>query len=92
DLIRGPKGTTVRLEIIPSNSVGNETKIISIVRDEVKLEEQSAQKDLLTIKGDDNKEHRIGVIEIPTFYIDFQGRMEKRPDYKSTTRDVARLI
>jgi carboxyl-terminal processing protease len=92
DLIRGPKGTTVRLEVIPSDSVGNDTKVIAIVRDEVKLEEQSAQKELLIIKGDDGKDHRIGVIDIPTFYIDFQGRMENRPDYKSTTRDVARLI
>ncbi|WP_221798361.1 carboxy terminal-processing peptidase [Oceanobacter mangrovi] len=91
DLIRGPKGSTVRLEIIPSDSNGGNSKVISIVRDEVKLEEQSAQKELLII-NDGDKQHRIGVIDIPTFYVDFQGKMENRPDYKSTTRDVSRLI
>lgn len=91
ELIRGPKGSTVRLEIIPASSSGGEPRIISIVREEVKLEEQSAQKDILEIKQG-NKVRRIGVIDIPTFYIDFQGRMDNKPDYTSTTRDVARLI
>ncbi len=91
DLIRGPKGTIVRLDIIPADSNNNATKTIAITRDEVKLEEQSAQKDLLII-DDGTKQRRIGVIDVPTFYIDFQARMENRPDYKSTTRDVAKLI
>lgn len=91
DLIRGPKGTIVRLDIIPADSNNNVTKTIAITRDEVKLEEQSAQKDLLII-DDGTKQRRIGVIDVPTFYIDFQARMENRPDYKSTTRDVAKLI
>merc|ERR1711879_113382 len=91
DLIRGPKGTIVRLDIIPADSTGNTTKTIAITRDEVKLEEQSAQRELLII-DDGDKQRRIGVIDVPTFYIDFQARMENRPDYKSTTRDVARLI
>ena len=91
DLIRGPKGTTVRLEIIPSSSNNDMSKIIAITRDEVKLEEQSAQKDLLII-DDGDRQRRIGVIDVPTFYIDFQARMQNDPNYKSTTRDVARLI
>jgi len=91
ELIRGPKSTTVRLEILPANSSGTDSKIISIVRDEVKLEEQSAQKDVIEVK-DGDVTHKIGVIDIPTFYIDFQGRMENKPDYKSTTRDVTVLI
>ena len=91
DLIRGPKGTIVRLEIIPSDSTNDMSKVIAITRDEVKLEEQSAQKDLLII-DEGTRQRRIGVIDVPTFYIDFQARMENRPDYKSTTRDVARLI
>lgn len=90
DLIRGPKGSTVFLEIEPATS-GSESKIISIVRDEVKLEEQSAKKEILEIK-DGKKTHKIGVIDIPTFYIDFQGRMENKPDYTSTTRDVLKLV
>ncbi|WP_430462707.1 carboxy terminal-processing peptidase [Thalassolituus sp. LLYu03] len=91
DLIRGPKGTRVRLEILPADSTGSDSKVITIVRDEVKLEEQSAQKDVIEVE-DGGKKHKIGVIDIPTFYIDFQGRMENKPDYKSTTRDVAQLI
>lgn len=91
DLIRGPKGTTVNLEIIPSDSNDLKTKVIQIVRDEVKLEEQSAQKEIIEIPQGD-KTLRIGVIEIPTFYIDFQGRQEGKKDFKSTTRDVEILI
>jgi carboxyl-terminal processing protease len=91
DLIRGPKGTTVRLEILPSDGSGSDTRVVSIIRDEVKLEEQSAQKSIIHVTQN-GVTHRIGVIDIPTFYIDFQGRMENRPDYKSTTRDVERLI
>ena len=91
ELIRGPKGSTVRLEILPASSSGGEPRTIAIVREEVKLEEQSAQKDILEIQ-DGEQTRRIGVIDIPTFYIDFQGRMENKPDYTSTTRDVARLI
>jgi carboxyl-terminal processing protease len=91
DLIRGAKGTMVRLEIIPSEANDLKTQIINIVRDEVKLEEQSAQKEIIEIpKG--NKTLKIGVIDIPTFYIDFQGRQEGKKDFKSTTRDVERLV
>ena len=60
------------------------------MRDEVKLEEQSAQKEIIEIKQN-SKTRKIGVIDIPAFYIDFQGRMENKPDYTSTTRDVAKL-
>jgi carboxyl-terminal processing protease len=91
DLIRGAKGTTVRLEIIPSEANDLKTKIIDIVRDEVKLEEQSAQKEIIEVQQGDMT-LKIGVIDIPTFYIDFQGRQEGKKDFKSTTRDVERLV
>lgn len=91
DLIRGKKGSTVRLSIIPSNAKKSASKVIAIVRDEVKLEEQSAQKQVLKIQ-EKGKSKRIGIIRIPTFYIDFKGRMLNKPDYRSTTRDVKRLI
>ena len=91
DKIRGPENSTVFLEILPSNSTTG-SKVISIVREKVKLEEQSAQKHVIELKEEDGVTHKIGVIEIPTFYIDFQARMENRPDYTSTTRDVKRLI
>lgn len=90
DLIRGPKGSTVYLEVAPALG-SSESKVIAIVRDEVKLEEQSAKKEILEIQEGDTT-RKIGVIDIPTFYIDFQGRMENKPDYTSTTRDVLKLI
>jgi carboxyl-terminal processing protease len=90
--IRGPKGTLVRLEIIQTDA-GDEhqTKIISIVRDKVKLEEQSAKKEIIEVKRD-TKTHKIGIIDIPTFYADFKGMHAGNPDYKSTTKDVQRLL
>jgi len=91
DLIRGPKSSTVRLEILSGAVGAAESKVISIVRDEVKLEEQSAQKEIIELK-DGKDTRRIGVIDIPTFYIDFEGRMNNEPDYRSTTRDVRRLV
>ena len=91
-LIRGPKGTTVRLEIIPADKGPNATpEEIKIVRDKVTLEEQSAKKDIIDI-DQNNALYKIGVITIPAFYIDFEARQKGDPNYKSTTRDVRRLI
>ena len=92
DLIRGAKGTTVRLQILPGeDGPDSPGKVISIVRDTIKLEEQAAQKSVLTIK-DEKQSHRVGIISLPTFYVDFDGRSSGQPDYRSTTRDVRRLI
>ncbi len=92
-LIRGPKGTKVRLEIIPASNAPNDqsSKIVSLVREAVKLEEQAAKKSVLELEQD-GRSAKIGVIEIPTFYIDFKAYRAGEPDYKSTTRDVRRLI
>lgn len=92
DLIRGPRASTVNLEVIPA-SAGDEsvTRSISIQRDKVKLEEQSATSDVINLKRD-GKDYRIGVINIPTFYADFQAMQQGDPNYKSTTRDVRRLL
>ncbi|WP_239017366.1 carboxy terminal-processing peptidase [Seongchinamella sediminis] len=91
-LIRGPKDSTVRLQVIPAKSkTTDERKVITIVRNKVKLEEQSAQKEILEIpNGDDTL--KVGVIDIPAFYIDFQAMRRGDKDYKSTTRDVKRLL
>jgi carboxyl-terminal processing protease len=88
DLIRGEKGSVVRLQI---DTGGSSEKIISIVRDTVKLEEKSAQSNIITIKNA-GKQFKIGVIEIPTFYMDFEAYRKRDPNYKSTSRDVRNLL
>ena len=92
ELIRGPKDSIVRLETIPAKSKSADTrKIITIVRNKVKLEEQSAQKEVLDIPVD-GENMTVGVIDIPAFYIDFEAMRRGDDDYKSTTRDVKRLL
>jgi len=91
-LIRGPKKSTVRLEIIPSEAkVDTDTRIIAITRDKVKLEDQAAKSTVIETERD-GQTKRVGVIEIPTFYADFQAMQNGDPDYKSTTRDTLTLL
>ena len=90
-LIRGSKQTLVRLEVIPNNDKSGATKIYEIVRDEVKLEEQDASSQVIEVKQN-GVVRRIGVISIPTFYIDFKAAQNGDPNYKSTTRDVRALL
>lgn len=92
DLIRGPKGSTVRLQVIPAGATADVRRDITIVRNQVKLEEQSAQKEILEIPGADGETLKIGVIDIPAFYIDFEAMRRGDDDYRSTTRDVRRLL
>ncbi|HKJ18345.1 MAG TPA: carboxy terminal-processing peptidase [Xanthomonadales bacterium] len=97
DMIRGPKHTVVRLQVLPeAASAGDPPTMIDIVRDEVKLEEQAAQSELIEapVVGDDGIERmvKVGVIDLPVFYLDFNGRAQNKPDYRSSTRDVRRLI
>ena len=90
--IRGKKGSVVRLKVIPANAKDESiTKIVSITRDTVKLEDRAAQSTILEIKHD-GKDKKLGIIDIPTFYADFQAMQNGDPNYKSTTRDVIRLI
>lgn len=92
DLIRGPKGSLVRLEVIPAKAKDDaERRVITITRNEVKLEEQSAQKRTLEIYQN-GRTVKLGVIDIPTFYVDFDAKRRGDPDYRSTTRDVKRLL
>ncbi len=91
-LIRGPRDTIVRLEIIPADKKGTQhTKTIAIKRDEVKLEEQAARKKIETVLQGDAS-YKIGIIELPTFYLDFKAFQEGKETYRSTTRDVLKLI
>ncbi|SEK57510.1 carboxy terminal-processing peptidase [Halomonas daqiaonensis] len=92
DLIRGPKGSVVRLEVVPAQAVDmTRSKVIDITRDTVDLEDQAAQGEVIEIERDDGT-HRLGVIEIPTFYVDFDAWQAGEEDYRSTTRDVAKEI
>jgi len=92
DLIRGPRGSTVTLEVVPANASDETvTRSIDIKRDKVKLEEQSASSEVIELERNGEK-YLIGVIDIPTFYADFQAMQQGDPNYKSTTRDVRRLL
>tara|TARA_R110000822_G_scaffold159476_8_gene299206 strand:- start:13691 stop:15721 length:2031 start_codon:yes stop_codon:yes gene_type:complete len=92
DLIRGPKDSIVRLELIPAKgeSAGS-SRDISIVRDKIQLEEQSAKAEIIDVKTKEGR-YRIGVIEIPTFYLDVDAYYNRDPNFKSTTKDVLRLL
>ncbi len=90
-LIRGKKDSIVRLQVESSDPAQKGTKSIRIKRDKVKLEDQAAQKAIFTVKNN-NEIFKVGVINIPAFYIDFQAYRERDPNYRSTTRDVLRLL
>jgi len=93
DLIRGPKHTIVRLEVLHEDvGINGPATIIEIVRDEVKLEEQAAKSRIIEIPGEDEEVVKVGVIDLPVFYLDFNGRAKNLPDYRSSTRDVRNLI
>ncbi|MCH8504996.1 MAG: carboxy terminal-processing peptidase [Ectothiorhodospiraceae bacterium] len=92
DLIRGPKESEVRLRVLPATGGSDAPpRTISLTRNEVKLEEQAAQKEVLDLERD-GRDYRVGVIKIPTFYADFAAAEAGEEDYRSTTRDVRRLL
>lgn len=89
-LIRGPKDSIVKLRIIPGSKGTDATpEDISIVRNKIKLEEQAAQKHIIKINDDTVK---VGVITVPTFYMDFNAYQNGDKNYRSTTRDVEKLL
>jgi len=92
DLIRGPRDTTVRLEVIPDKGKSDQRRVVPIRRNEVKLEEQAAQKQIIEFTDEDGQTHRVGVIDIPAFYIDFEAYRRGDKLYRSTTRDVKKLV
>lgn len=92
DLIRGKKGTVVRLDILPAKAApGSATHRIAIRRDEVKLEEQAVRKATFEL-GEGENRYKLGIIDIPTFYMDFEAYRQRDPNYRSTTRDVLKLL
>ena len=90
-LIRGAKGTTVRLKIVSKGQDIASPKIISIVREKIVLQDQSVKKEIKTIQSN-GKEIKIGIIDIPAFYADFKAYQAGDLNYKSTTRDVKLII
>jgi carboxyl-terminal processing protease len=92
NLIRGKKDTTVRLEVLPGDTgLDGKHEIVTLVRKKVSIEEQAAKKKIVDIK-DGDVTRKIGVIELPTFYSDFGARSAGDKDFKSATRDVAKLL
>ena len=91
-LIRGEKGSTVRLDVIPGDAgVDAKHVTVSMVRKKISMEEQSAKKSIIEVK-DNGITRRIGVISLPTFYQDFEARRKGDKDFKSATRDVERIL
>jgi len=90
ELIRGPKDTIVRLEILPKEAgFEGPGRVITLTRNKIKLEEQAAKSSVIELADGKN---RVGVITLPTFYIDFAAQASGEKDYRSTTRDVKTLI
>ncbi len=91
-LIRGKAGTKVELELIPAKTEDlSERKFVTITREEVKLEEQAAKSRIIEI--DKNmKKIKIGIIDLPTFYIDFNAWKERDPDFRSSSKDVENIL
>ncbi len=90
-LIRGPKGSIVRLQVIPANDA-NSIKIVTLVRDEIKLEEQAASSRLEITTDENGVERRLGYIKLPTFYSSMKLGANSDASPRSATIDVARLI
>jgi carboxyl-terminal processing protease len=92
--IKGPKGTQVRLDVVPAEAMLDSKPVrIVITRAKVRLEEQAAKSKVIDIPASgDMPARRIGVVELPAFYQDFEGRRTNSGDYASATRDVARLL
>lgn len=91
-LIKGPKGTTVRISFLPSlTGVNGPSTEVTLVRDKIKLEDQAAKKSTINYQSN-GRNLKLGVINLPGFYMDFEEYQKGNPEYRSTTRDVKRLI
>jgi len=91
-LIKGTKGTVVRLQVLSADALSSTPpKEIRLVREKIKLEDSRAKKEIVSVNTG-NKDYKIGVIDIPLFYRDFEGAQQKEKEFSSTTRDVQKLI
>lgn len=91
-MIRGKKGSVVRLDILPADAGADAThRVVNLVRDKISLDKQAARKTVLSVKAGDAT-RKIGVITLPVFYEDFEAKGNGDKDYKSASRDVAKLL
>lgn len=91
--IKGPEGTVVRLKILPAGQdISSQPTIVSLTREKIVIEEESAKKKIKIVTGDDGKDYKVGIISLPKFYIDFAAARRGDPNYKSTTRDVSLIL
>ena len=91
DQIRGPKGTLINLQIVPGGDLQQTKKTIQIRRNKVNLDDQAAKKSVIEVETEKGTS-KVGVITLPTFYMDFAAAQAGDPNYRSTTRDVYELI
>ena len=95
-LIRGERGTKVRLTILREGEKGTQRMLVTIVREKIKLKDQEVSSNVYQIKAKNSPQHNklynIAVIDLPSFYIDFEGRQNKRTDFKSSSRDLQREL
>lgn len=92
DLIRGKSGTKVEIEFLSSDSLNeNVKKKVLLTREEVKLEDRAVKSEVLNSK-EDNKDIQIGIIDLPSFYMDFNAYMKRDPEYKSSSRDIENIL
>ncbi|RED97959.1 carboxy terminal-processing peptidase [Marinoscillum furvescens] len=90
--IRGPKGSIVRLQIIKHNKdINSLPDTLRLVRDKIKLEKSAAKGEIIPIT-EGNQQYQLGVITVPSFYLNFEDMNKGVKDYRSTTRDVRKLI
>ncbi|HEY0844399.1 MAG TPA: carboxy terminal-processing peptidase [Noviherbaspirillum sp.] len=92
DLIRGPKDSTVRLNVLPADAgPDGKLELIALVRNKISLEQQAARKTIIEANVEGGK-RRVGVISLPAFYQDFDARKRGEGDFRSATRDTIRLL
>ncbi|TCR86025.1 carboxy terminal-processing peptidase [Rhizobium sp. BK376] len=91
-MIRGAKGSVVRLEILPADAgADGKHRLLDLVRDKISLDKQAAKKTIISVK-DGDATRKIGIITLPAFYEDFEARQKGDKDYRSASRDVAKLL
>jgi carboxyl-terminal processing protease len=99
-LIRGPKGSEVRLTVLPAGAAASETNVVALIRDEVKIEDSAAKANVIEVPNSQGETVRLGVIDLPSFYAPFDFAGTRKPGDlagdqgggHSTTADVSKLI